>query len=44
VISPDKSGWTVTLPEQQAELFDMYPDYDAAIAAAEAALSGDQKG
>lgn len=41
---PDQHGWTVTLTQQEAELFDVYPNYDAAIAAAEAALGHDQPG
>lgn len=36
---PDKRGWTVTLVEQQAELFDTFPKYEEAQAAAEAALN-----
>jgi len=38
VSGPGNRHWAVTLHEQEAELFDMYPNYDAAIAAAEAAL------
>jgi hypothetical protein len=39
---PDQHGWTVTLTQQETELFDVYPNYDAAIAAAEAALADGQ--
>jgi hypothetical protein len=42
IINPYKRGWTVTLTQQEAELFDLYPNYDAAIAAAEAALADGQ--